>query len=156
MSDFNDGDTPAEASELTELLGWALAEADPVPDHALAAAKEAIMWRTIDAELAELVFDSATDGLVGVRGADTARQVTFRAPGVEIEVMVMAEGERRLIGQLVPPQSATVEMRLGSTVRETGTDRLGRFQFTGVPTGSIQLVIATEGGGKVVTEWVVM
>ena len=37
------------------------------------------------AELAELVFDSATEELVVVRAESDTRQVTFRAPGVEIE-----------------------------------------------------------------------
>lgn len=142
--------------QLTELLGRALVAGDPVPEHAVQAAYETMSAESFDAELARLVFDSATDQLVGVRGAETARQVTFRAPGVEIEIMVMAEGERRLIGQLVPPQLATVEMIHGDDVRETGTDNLGRFQFGSVPTGSIQLAVTTEDGGKVVTEWMVV
>jgi hypothetical protein len=142
--------------QLTELLGLALAAAEPVPDHVMAAAYEAMSKETFDAELARLVFDSAAGDLAGVRGGESTRQVTFRAPGVEIEVMVMAEGERHLVGQLVPPQAATVELRSGAEVRETGTDSLGRFEFAGVPTGSIQLAVATEDGGSVVTEWVVV
>jgi len=142
--------------QLIQMLGQALHAAEPVPAHALVAAHETLSAETFDAELARLVFDSATDQLVGVRGAETARQVTFRAPGVEIEIMVMAEGERRLIGQLVPPQLATVEMRFGEEVRETATDSLGRFQFATVPTGSIQLAVTTDDGGKVVTEWMVV
>lgn len=142
--------------QLIEMLGQALSAAEPVPAHALQAARETMSAETFDAELARLVFDSATDQLVGVRSAETARQVTFRAPGVEIEIMVMAEGERRLIGQLVPPQAATVELRFGDEVRETGTDSLGRFQFGAVPTGSIQLAVTTEDGGKVITEWMVV
>ena len=46
--------------------GSALREADPVPEHVLAAARGAWTWRTIDQELADLVFDSATE-LSGVR-----------------------------------------------------------------------------------------
>jgi hypothetical protein len=143
--------------QLIEMLGQALSAAEPVPAHALEAAYETMSAETFDAELARLVFDSATDQLVGVRGAaDTTRQVTFSAPGVEIEIMVMSEGERRLIGQLVPPQSATVELRHGDEVRETGCDNLGRFQFGNVPTGEIRLAITTEDGSKVMTEWLVL
>lgn len=143
--------------QLIELLGQALSAAEPVPAHAMQAAYETMRAEDFDAELARLVFDSATDQLVGVRGAsDAARQVTFRAPGVEIEIMVMAEGERRLVGQLVPPQTATVELRAGGEVRETGTDNLGRFNFGNVPTGDIQLAVTTEDGGRVVTEWMVV
>ena len=46
----------------------------------VAGARAAWTWRTIDEELAELVFDSAAE-LTGVRSEDTARQLTFRAPG---------------------------------------------------------------------------
>jgi hypothetical protein len=143
--------------QLIELLGHAMAAADPVPAHVMEAAYETMSAETFEAELARLVFDSATDELVGVRGsADTTRQVTFSAPGVEIEIMVMSEGERRLVGQLVPPQNATIELRHGGDVRETGSDNLGRFQFGNVPTGEIRLAITTEDGSKVMTEWLVL
>jgi hypothetical protein len=138
--------------QLEVLLAEALEEVDPVPDFVVAAAKDAFIWRTIDAELAELVFDSS-DGLVGVRSQETARQVTFRAPGVEIEMMMLAEGGRRLVGQLVPPQQATVELRHGTALQETTTDAVGRFSFTDVPTGPVSLTIVTPDGGRVTTEW---
>ena len=66
---------------LQELLGIGLQDADPVPEHVLAAARGAWTWRTIDQELADLVFDSATE-LSGVRDRGGARQLTFQAPGV--------------------------------------------------------------------------
>ena len=79
--------------DLLELVGRALRAADPVPDRVLDGARAAWTWRTIDEELAELVFDSAAE-LTGVRSEDTARQLTFRAPGMEIEVMVDRRGVR--------------------------------------------------------------
>src|SRR5688572_26855827 len=69
-------------------LGDAIRHTDPVPEHVLAGARAAFTWRTIDAELAELVFDSASE-LTGVRSETMSRQVTFQAPGVEIEVMLI-------------------------------------------------------------------
>jgi hypothetical protein len=69
-------------------------------------------WRTIDEELATLVFDSASE-LTGVRSEDTARQLTFRAPGMEIEVMVVDEATRRVVGQLVPPGAFTISLLVG-------------------------------------------
>lgn len=143
-------------NELQELLAKALDAADPVPDFVTEAAKAAYTWRTIDAELAELVFDSLGQEPVGVRGAESARQVTFRAPGVEIEMMVLAEGKRRLVGQLVPPQEAAVELRHGDTVRDARTDSLGRFSFDSVPTGPVQVVVSTSDGSRVVTDWMVV
>ncbi|HEX7100011.1 MAG TPA: hypothetical protein VF377_12300 [Acidimicrobiia bacterium] len=141
---------------LLELLSSALSQADPVPEYVTEAARQSFTWRTIDAELAELVYDSAGQEMVGVRGAEATRQVTFRAPGIEIEVMVMSDGVRRLVGQLVPPQQATVELRCGGSVRDSATDRLGRFTFTDVGTGPAQITVETADGAKVVTDWVLV
>lgn len=147
---------PHSDEHLMDLLRASFEATDPVPDTVVAAAKEAFTWRTIDAELADIVFDSAVEELAGVRTTETARQVTFRAPGVEIEVMVMPEGGRKLVGQLVPPQQVTVELHVGDTVRETGTDSLGRFDFDGVPTGPVQIAVEIPSGGRVITDWVVL
>ncbi len=141
--------------ELAELLAQALQRTDPVPVRVLDGARAAFTWRTIDTELAELVFDSARE-LSGVRAGDDAnRQVTFRAPGVEIEVMVIDEGRRRLVGQLVPPSAATVELVGGDMVRSVLTDRLGRFAFDDLAPGPVRLaVLGADGGSTVQTDWV--
>lgn len=137
-------------------LARALEAADPVPEHVVAAAREAILWQTIDAELAQLVYDSDREGMAGVRSAGTARQVTFQAPGLEIEVMLLPEGTRRLVGQLVPPQPAVVELQTETDTRQAGTDQLGRFSFTEVAAGPVKLVVTAESGHRVVTEWTVL
>ena len=98
--------------QLIATLGDAIIHADPVPEHVLAGARAAFTWRTIDAELAELVFDSANE-LTGVRSEASPRQVTFQAPGVEIEAMVIDNGQRRIVGQLIPPTEATVQLASG-------------------------------------------
>jgi hypothetical protein len=140
--------------DLVALLGQALAVADPVPEHVLEGARGAYTWRTIDTELAELVFDSARE-LSGVRSEEANRQVTFRAPGVEIEVMVIENGTRRLVGQLVPPSVTTVELVGGDVVLTAETDHLGRFTFDELDPGPVRLVvIGPDGGGIVQTDWV--
>jgi len=139
---------------LADLLGQALQTVDRMPEHVAAGARAAFTWRTIDTELAELVFDSAS-GLVGVRSDDVDRQVTFRAPGVEIEVVVIEEGRRRLVGQLVPPSVATIELVGGDDVRSAQTDRLGRFTFDDLPPGPVRLaVLDANGASTVQTDWV--
>ncbi len=95
--------------QLIATLGDAIRRADPVPENVLAGARAAFTWRTIDAELAELVFDSASE-LTGVRSETSPRQVTFQAPGVEIEVMVIENGQRRIVGQLIPPSEVTIQL----------------------------------------------
>ena len=100
---------PIADDQLQELLGRALRTAEPLPDRVVVGARAAWTWRTIDEELAELVFDSAAE-LTGVRSEDTARQLTFRSPGVEIEVMVVDDGTRRIVGQLIPPGAYAVQL----------------------------------------------
>jgi hypothetical protein len=142
--------------ELVARLAEALPQADPVPATVTEFAKAAFGWRTIDAELAELVFDSAVDELVGVRSEDDTRQVTFRAPGVEIEVAVMAGGVRRIVGQLVPPQEADIELRYQGEAKRTTSDTLGRFIFHDVPNGPISLRCRLADDQTVQTDWMIV
>jgi hypothetical protein len=142
--------------DLLALVGRALRAAEPVPDRVIAGARAAWTWRTIDEELAELVFDSAAE-LTGVRSEDTARQLTFRAPGVEIEVMVVDDASRRIVGQLIPPGEFTVQVAMGDQVLEESTDRLGRFMFDAVVPGPVRISVIDPAGTHVVsTEWVLL
>jgi hypothetical protein len=143
--------------DLLELVGRALRAADPVPDRVIEGARAAWTWRTIDQELAELVFDSAGE-LTGVRSEDTARQLTFRSPGMEIEVMVVDEASRRIVGQLIPPGTYTVRLLTSDErVQEETADRLGRFAFDTVAPGPVRLeVVALDGTHVVTTEWTLL
>jgi hypothetical protein len=127
-----------EADATLSLLARALSAAEPVPERVLEGARAAFTWRTIDTELAELVFDSERDE-AGVRAADVNRQMTFQAPGVEIEIMVIDTGARRLVGQLVPPAEMTVELIAGGDTRTMTCDDLGRFAFDGLAPGPVRV-----------------
>lgn len=145
--------SPADES-LLRLLGESLRSAEPVPDHVVAGARAASTWRTIDEELAALVFDSALE-TSGVRSEHTARQLTFRRGEAEIEVMIVDDSSRRVVGQLVPPQSVAVHLTSGDRVDEQRSDRLGRFTFDAVPTGPVRLsVMGTDAKPMLSTEWV--
>lgn len=147
-----------EDQQLLDRLAAALDAYDPLPESVIDAAKASFTWRTIDAELASLVFDSAAEELVGVRSADASRQMTFRTPGVEIELVVVSETSRRLVGQLVPPQAAEVTLHHEQDERTAQSDSLGRFTFNDVPTGSVRLTckLAGDGGAVVQTEWTII
>ncbi len=134
-------------------LAAALDAVDPIPERFIEAAKASFTWRTIDTELAELVFDSAEAGLVGVRGVDGTRQVTFQAPGFEIEVAIISDGARRLVGQVVPAHPGRVELCYGDDSKTTEADSLGRFSFDDVPLGPIRLKLELEDGAVVQTAW---
>lgn len=77
--------------ELAHELGAMIAAVDGVPDTVVAAAEGAWTWRTIDAELAELVFDS-TDPLLAApnRGA-TDRRLSFRYQDSVVDIEVADE-----------------------------------------------------------------
>ena len=151
-------DEPDDAV-LEEELRHVIEHVDPVPENLLVAAKDCFTWRTIDSDLAELVFDSvAEDHGVLVRGADHARLLSFRASGLTIEVQVTGAGQaRRIIGQLAPPQRARVRIRQGPDVRALDADELGRFSGT-LREGPFSLMCTgiSPASRPVVTDWIVL
>jgi hypothetical protein len=152
-------DEPDDA-RLEEELRELAARLEPVPDRLVQAALDAYAWRTVDAELAELVFDSLADRdeAALVRGQQQERLLSFRASGLTIEVEVTVAGPaRRLIGQLVPPQRAEVEIRHQDEVVTLATDEFGRFIADRLPAGPVSLRCGPGGGqdrSAVVTEWI--
>ena len=143
---MTDKDATTEA-ELRALFG----HMDPVPQLLDEAARSAFTWRTVDAELAELMRDSADDdeeaGLL-VRGGRGPRQLSFESPrlGIELEVTATGPGERRLEGQLLPPASLTVTVeRPGEDGLSVQSDDLGRFALDGLRAGIVRLHVALRG-----------
>jgi hypothetical protein len=132
-----------------------VANADPVPPSVVEAARAAYVWRTIDAELAELTADSAMASS-GVRSSSAPRLLTFEGPGVEVEVEVAETGStRRLSAQLVPVGPAQVTVRWSGGTKETTADELGRFAVEGVPAGSVSLIVERQGvEHPIVTSWI--
>lgn len=150
--------TEGPEDELYEELRAVLHRADPVPAAVEEAARASFTWRTVDAELAELAYDSALDDdrLAGVRSvAAGPRTVTFEGAGVTVEVEVAEEGgRRRLLGQLVPPGVASVDVRHGAGVVTVTADEVGRFTVEALPPGPVSLRCTPAGGGAAVeTSW---
>ena len=148
--------TEHDDAELLAALGQVFERIDPPPEHVIASARDVFTWRSLDAELAELVYDSMAQDATLVRGSDTTREVTFRAPGIEVEVMVVSEHHRSLVGQVVPAQEAGVELLHRAGTATTTTDALGRFTFDRVPPGAVKLVVVTASGMRVQTEGLVI
>lgn len=141
--------------QLATTLARLLAEADPVPPAVVAAAKAAFIWGTVDAELAELLADSADLVPAGVRTTETARHLTFATDQLELELVISgAPGRLRLDGQLVPPGVARVELRCGQEFdAAVDADHLGRFSFDLADTRRLQLLVATPDGRRIATPW---
>jgi hypothetical protein len=129
--------------------------ADPVPAAVVDAARAAYVWRTIDAELAELTADSAM-AAAGVRSSSAPRLLTFEGAGVEVEVEVAQTGPtRHLSGQLVPIGPAHITVRWSGGTHATTADDLGRFAVDRVPAGTVSLAIVRPGTDQpIVTSWI--
>ena len=149
--------TEPEARLLGELRGM-FERADPVPEHVLSAAHAAIELRDLDAQLAELLRDSAVDEtdkeLAGVRGTAT-RLLTFSV-GAEryVEVDVENDGNLRTLAGYVVPGAAgelVVEHRDGQLVAEI--DEHGRFSVERVESGPVRLRVSLDGEQPIVTQW---
>jgi hypothetical protein len=148
--------TDADDTALIATIRQLLDELDPVPPEVLAAARGSYVWRTVDAELAELVADSTSNAHAGVRSGDGPRLITFETERLTVEVEVGQMGEqRRLVGQLVPPAHGTVEVRSPSRSWAVEADALGRFTVSGVPPGPVSLLcrLAAAPERPIVTSW---
>lgn len=145
-------DTAGE--DLLNELRMLAAAVDPVPPAAVAAARSAIAWRTMDAELAELVADTSVEPqLAGVRGAAAPALLTFEAPGLAVEVEVTEEGRsRRFLGQLVPPGPGEVEIRHGGGRVTVAADEVGRFDAAGIAPGPVSISCRL-AAGVIETDW---
>lgn len=146
-------DDTGDDALLVELRMLAVA-LDPVPPEAIAAARSAIAFRTMDAELAELAADASVgQQLTGVRGVASPAMLTFEAPGLAVEVEVTEVGRaRRVMGQLVPPRPGAVEIRHGGGRVTVTADEVGRFAASDVAPGPVS--IRCQLGTKIVeTDW---
>lgn len=147
---------------LGELQGL-LARADPMPPQLLEQVRRSFCWRTIDAELAELSFDSLVDQApeLAVRSQATLepRMLGFGAVvhgedlSIEVEVSSEADG-CALVGQIFPAGARAVEVQAGDGgSAEVPIDELGRFLIEPVPCGPVRLRVE-HAGRAVQTTWV--
>lgn len=155
--------------ELLAELGEALRAEREVPADLVEVGRAVFTWRSIDAELAELTrarltYDSFVDdpGLQGseetllVTRSDTAslRSLTFASEDLSIELEVT---QGAVLGQLVPPQPATVEMLTPDKTRtRVDVDEVGWFTIRPLPTARFRLTCRTAGGINVVTDWIML
>jgi hypothetical protein len=141
--------------ELLEALRDALATSEEVPQAFVEAGKAAFVWRTIDAELAALTYDSDWDVrepvLVRSESA-TLRSLTFASDGWTIELELTPDG---VLGQLDPPDTGTVTARDDAgELASAEVDELGFFALRPVPTVPYRLVCSVDSGITILTGWV--
>lgn len=148
-------DDDADLAEFERELREAAAQLDPVPDHLPQYATAVFDWRAVDAELAELTFDSATfDEPALTRGSEPPRLLTFQTDALIIELEVAGTGrDGPLIGQLVPAQPAEVELQHGAGRLAVSADALGRFTISAPGVGPLRLRCQLTSGDHVITDW---
>ncbi len=155
-------DRPNRDDALVQGLRDAL-EVEPVPPEVAAAAKAAFTWRTIDAELAALAYDSLDDvALVAVRGGEGPRALSFEAGEAVIELEVESTGSvHRLEGQVAPTQVERLELQRVDADEAVAlpVDDFGRFRADRLAAGWFRLrchFLAEAGGATLMTEWVLI
>jgi hypothetical protein len=143
--------------ELLAALRQALAERQSVPPEFVEAAKSAFAWHNIDAELAELTYDSSrdTEAAASTR-AETAfiRALTFTSAHLTIELEVTHDS---LLGQVVPPQPATIRVQPGDGTETTvSADEIGCFAIRPIPAGAFRLHCRTAADADALTGWITL
>jgi hypothetical protein len=155
-----------EASQVRE--GWddeqllaALREAmkarQAVPPWFVDMATNAYAWHNIDAELAQLTYDSDSDAdrLAAVRSETASiRALTFTSPHLSLELEVT---ESSLLGQIVPPRAGTLETQTAAgATTSTTVDEIGCFVVDPIPASPFRLRCRTADGMDVLSGWITL
>ena len=123
--------------ELLMRLRQAIRARRAVPPECVEAAKEAFAWHNIDAELAQLTYDSTQGaGLAAATRSEAAsiRALTFTSPRLTIELEVTSDV---VLGQIVPALGATIEVETQAGPEQPiSTDEIGCFTIQPIPRGS--------------------
>jgi len=168
MPDAQDRDD----EQLLTALGEAMRARREVPEWFVETGKNAYAWHNIDAELAQLTYDSLGDPLgdplgdslgyslsdreraAAVRSeAASIRALTFTSAGLSIELEV---GEGSLLGQIIPPRAGTIEVHTTAGVASSPVDEIGCFAVTPIPASPFRLRCRTEDGADVLTGWITL
>jgi hypothetical protein len=143
--------------ELLIALRQALRSQEAVPPDFIDAGKRAFAWRNIDAELAELTYDSLSSAEyeLNMRAeAASIRALTFTSAHLTIELEVVGDS---LLGQVVPAQPAaiTVQTKVGTGIT-LDADEIGRLSIRPIPAGLFRLHCRTATGIETLTGWITL
>jgi len=141
--------------ELMAALREAMKAREAVPDWFVETGQSAYAWHNIDAELAQLTYDSSRDTeRAAVTRSENAsiRALTFTSAHLSIELEIT---EGSLLGQIIPPRGGTIEV-LTSAGASTTTpvDEIGCFSVVPIPAGQFRLRCRTTDGTDVLTGWI--
>lgn len=135
---------------LLDRIGHAFDQLPPVPPELQAAARSAFEWRRADAALAELIFDSANQDLIGVRGTASDRR-SFRFAVNEYVIRVHLT-PATLVVMIEPPLSVPCRV-----VTEEHTEELRTDEYGEVAVAAPEIPFRFEAelpNGEIVTPWI--
>ena len=140
---------------LLAALGQALKDREAVPAWFIETGKNAFAWHNIDAELAQLTYDSEQDQrAVAVVRSETAsiRALTFTSAHLTLELEVTGNS---LLGQLLPPRAGELEIHTkAGVISTTEVDEIGCFAVDPIPDNPFRLRCRTADGTSVLTGWI--
>jgi len=142
--------------ELLAALGEALRARREVPEWFVETGKNAYAWHNIDAELAQLTYDSLVDrerAAVVRSEAASIRALTFTSARLSIVIEVTGSS---LLGQIIPPRAGTVETHTTAGVTTSPVDEIGCFVVDPLPSSPFRLRCRTEDGADVLTGWITL
>jgi hypothetical protein len=140
---------------LLTALSEAMKARQAVPAWFVETGKNAFAWHNIDAELAQLTYDSNVDRReAAVMRSETAsiRALTFTSAHLSVELEVT---EHSLLGQIIPPRTGTLEIHTrAGEVSSVEVDEIGCFAVDPIPDTPFRLRCHTADGTDVLTGWV--
>jgi hypothetical protein len=142
--------------QLLVALGEAMRARREVPEWFVETGKNAYAWHNIDAELAQLTYDSSRDhDTVGAVRSEAAsiRALTFTSAHLSIELEVT---EGRLLGQVIAPQAGTLEIHTTAGVTSSRVDETGYFAVDPKPANPFRLRFRALDGTDVLTGWITL
>jgi hypothetical protein len=141
--------------QLLEALREAIRARQAVPSWFVTTGKNAYAWHNIDAELAQLTYDSQADRELALVRSETAsiRALTFTSAHLSLELEV---GTDTLFVQVMPPQAGILETHTKAGTTTSPGDESGYFAVEPIPDSPFRLRFRTAGGTDVVTGWITL
>ena len=143
--------------QLLSALSEAMKARQAVPSWFVETGKNAFAWHNIDAELAQLTYDSNEDRYeAAALRSETAsiRALTFTSDHLSLELEVT---EHSLLGQIIPPRTGSLEVhtRTGE-IGSVEVDEIGCFAVDPIPDSPFRLRCRTADGTDVLTGWITL
>jgi hypothetical protein len=142
--------------QLMAALREAMRARQAVPDWFVETGQSAYAWHNIDAELAQLTYDSSRDrdrAAVTRSEAASIRALTFTSAHLTIELEVTGGS---LLGQIIPPQAGMLETHTKAGVITSPVDEIGCFAVEPIPASPFRLRCRMADGTDVLTGWITL